>query len=57
MVATSPETENITCVYFDHHQQTTAEQQAYDETAKNKLYGLSIKLIELSRPHPHPLFF
>ena len=46
-VATSPETENITGAYFDHHKQIRAEKQAYDENARNKLNELSIRLSKL----------
>jgi len=46
-VATSSETEKITSAYFDHHEQTRAEDQAYDKKARKKLHELSVKLTKL----------
>jgi len=43
-VATSPDTEHTTGVYFDHHKPTKAEPQAYDSEARDKLYELSLEL-------------
>jgi len=45
-VATSPETKTITGAYFDHHSQEKAEVQAYDKKAREKLWELSVGLIE-----------
>jgi NAD(P)-dependent dehydrogenase (short-subunit alcohol dehydrogenase family) len=47
-VATAPGTQNITGAYFDHHEATKADKQAYDLSARNKLHQLSIKLTETS---------
>jgi len=43
-VATSPDTEHITGIYFDHHKPTKAEPQVYASKARDKLYELSLKL-------------
>src|SRR4029079_2102166 len=55
-VATSPETENVTGRYFDHHKQTSAEKQAYDKNARKELHTLSVQFIELSQPHNQSLY-
>jgi NAD(P)-dependent dehydrogenase (short-subunit alcohol dehydrogenase family) len=55
-VATSPETQNVTGAYFDHHKQTVADKQAYDKNSRNELFDLSLKLTEMPILHRTPLF-
>ena len=50
-VTASPETENITGAYFDHHQQATAHPQAYDSHAREKLHEITLKMTEIPIIH------